>query len=626
VDHIVFAHNGTNVMTTSNKFDNLNRLTGISSASSASSASSVVNSQYQYNAAGQRTRVTLVDGSYWLYGYDALGQVTSAVKYFWDGTPYPGQQFGFGFDTIGSRLSTRAGGNSNGANLRLANYTNNALNQITSRDVPGYVDVMGLTLATNIVQVNGTNAYQKSQYFREQMGTNNSTAPQWVGINVTAPGEAAITGDVFLARTPETNFLYDLDGNQTRDGRFTNTWDAENRLIGVASLPGAPAASQYSNVFTYDYMGRRIQKVVSTNGGSGWAVPSTNEYVYDGWNLMAILDAPSHVLYAFTWGTDLSGTMQGAGGVGGLLSMTVCAGPNAGTYFYCYDGNGNVVALVNAANGTIAANYEYGPFGELIRATGPMAKVNPFMFSTKFYDWETGLYYYGCRYYNPSTGRWPSRDPIGEKGGKNLYGFVGNQPLSRIDLLGLINAYIIFYYDPGNATLFTKGAQDHLKNIVNIINGNLTQDKLMAVFNHFGLATPDKLGLHGGETSIWLAGRCSVEFGINVNQVDNSWGPAGVHAAGYGPGGGDIYYYPDSINECHDTAIENGWTWNQDIVIANIVAHESLAYTIDNWTDLSSQPPHEYIELNHLSQDLMKKEGSIMPETIEAIIKKLGIK
>ena len=58
------------------------------------------------------------------------------------------------------------------------------------------------------------------------------------------------------------------------------------------------------------------------------------------------------------------------------------------------------------ANGAVAAQYEYGPFGELIRATGPMAKVNPFMFSTKFYDWETGLYYYGYRYYNPSTGRW----------------------------------------------------------------------------------------------------------------------------------------------------------------------------------------------------------------------------
>jgi RHS repeat-associated protein len=429
-------------MTTQNSYDNLNRLTGRVSTAFGTTVGSF---QYQYNAANQRTLATLQDGSYWSYGYDALGQVTNGNKYFWDGTPYAGQQFGYGFDTIGNRLSTMAGGDSNGLNLRLASYTNNALNQTVSRGVPGYVDVMGLTLATNTVQVNGTNAYQKWEYFREQVGTNNSSAPQWLGINVKSSGTnlATVSGSVFLARTPETNFSYDPDGNQTRDGRFTNTWDAENRLIAVVSLPGAPVASQYSNIFTYDYMGRRIQKMVSTNSGSGWAVPSTNKYVYDGWNLVAILDGYNNVLQTFTWGTDLSGMMQGAGGVGGLITMTVCAGTNAGTYFICYDGNGNVVALVNAPNGTIAANYEYGPFGELIRATGPLAKVNPFMFSTKFYDWETSLYYYGYRYYNPSTGRWLSRDPIAEKGGLNLYGFVRNSPIGRFDVLGLQTATLV---------------------------------------------------------------------------------------------------------------------------------------------------------------------------------------
>jgi RHS repeat-associated protein len=56
-----------------------------------------------------------------------------------------------------------------------------------------------------------------------------------------------------------------------------------------------------------------------------------------------------------------------------------------------------------------------GPFGEVIRATGPMAKANPFRFSTKYQDDETDLLYYGYRYYNASAGRWTSRDPIGEQ-------------------------------------------------------------------------------------------------------------------------------------------------------------------------------------------------------------------
>jgi RHS repeat-associated protein len=78
-----------------------------------------------------------------------------------------------------------------------------------------------------------------------------------------------------------------------------------------------------------------------------------------------------------------------------------------------------------------------GPFGELIRATGPMAKANPFRFSTKYQDDETDLLYYGYRYYNASTGKWSSRDPAELYGGPNLYGFLGNAALRGIDILGL---------------------------------------------------------------------------------------------------------------------------------------------------------------------------------------------
>ncbi len=81
-----------------------------------------------------------------------------------------------------------------------------------------------------------------------------------------------------------------------------------------------------------------------------------------------------------------------------------------------------------------------GPFGEVIRATGPMAKANPFRFSTKYQDDETDLLYYGNRYYNASTGRWNSRDPIEESGSFMLYSFVANDPQDLIDVDGLIPA------------------------------------------------------------------------------------------------------------------------------------------------------------------------------------------
>ena len=74
-----------------------------------------------------------------------------------------------------------------------------------------------------------------------------------------------------------------------------------------------------------------------------------------------------------------------------------------------------------------------GPFGEVIRATGPIAKVNPFRFSTKYNDDESDLLYYGYRFYKPSTGAWPNRDPLQELGGLNLYGFADNDGINKGD-------------------------------------------------------------------------------------------------------------------------------------------------------------------------------------------------
>ena len=91
----------------------------------------------------------------------------------------------------------------------------------------------------------------------------------------------------------------------------------------------------------------------------------------------------------------------------------------------------------NTALTAAARTTTEGPFGELLRATGPMAFTNPFRFSTKYQDDETGLLYYGCRFYNPSTGRWLSRDPIEETGGLNVYGLVANTPVNDFDVDGL---------------------------------------------------------------------------------------------------------------------------------------------------------------------------------------------
>jgi RHS repeat-associated protein len=226
------------------------------------------------------------------------------------------------------------------------------------------------------------------------------------------------------------NFQHDLDGNLVRDGRWTYTWDAENRLVKMESFANAPTGSRRRFDFAYDHQGRRIWKKVTNLDTS--AVTSERKFLYDGWNLIAELNESNSVLRKYVWGLDLSGSSEGAGGVGGLLQIEDSA---LVSHFCAYDGNGNIVGLVKS-DGSMSAQYEYGPFGEIIRATGPMAKANPIRFSTKYQDDETDLLNYGYRYYSSATGRWVSRDPIGERGGLCIYGFVRNDAICRIDLLG----------------------------------------------------------------------------------------------------------------------------------------------------------------------------------------------
>ncbi len=178
--------------------------------------------------------------------------------------------------------------------------------------------------------------------------------------------------------------------------------------------------------------------------------------MWDGNVVLAVLNGTNGLELAFLRGLDLSGSVDGAGGVGGLLAVQVgAAGPASlanTVHFAAYDGNGNVAALVSGADGSVTAQYEYGPFGELVRATGPMAKVNPMRFSTQYADDVTGDVKYKHRNLDIDQGRFASRDPIGERGGLNLYGFVGNEAISGHDILGL----------RGEAALLSKLFRHHL--------------------------------------------------------------------------------------------------------------------------------------------------------------------
>ena len=327
----------------------------------------------------------------------------------------------------------------------VSTYTVNRLNQYSQRTVPDQVDVFGIANPTANVTVRvigGTTytAVRKGEYYHHPLTVGNNVYPE-IEVKSLYGATLAQTNRVFNPPATET-FSHDADGNLTSDGRWTYTWDAENRLIAMIRDTGTPAGARQWLRFEYDHQGRRVRKRFETNNGSGWVLSSDTAFAYDGWNLVAELNAASSNarLRTYLWGIDLSGQAEpapnGAGGVGGLLLVTDYVGGT--TYHWpAYDGNGNVAALVAEANGSLSARYEYGPFGETLRATGAMAKKNPLRFSTKYTDDQTGFLYYGYRFYNPTTGRWISRDPSEEKGGANLYNFLHNEPVARCDYLGL---------------------------------------------------------------------------------------------------------------------------------------------------------------------------------------------
>jgi hypothetical protein len=328
--------------------------------------------------------------------------------------------------------------------------------------VPSAIDIMGVSFATKTVTVNGQAASRKGEYFRAELAGANS-GPRSQSITVAATGQGSVTGSMLVAKAAES-FWHDLDGNLLSDSLWTNRWNAENRLVQVESGTGLTASKRMREVWTHLPDGRWIERIVSTNNGSAYYPAFTNRFVWDGQVLMAILNHTNGLVMSFVRGLDLSGSIQGAGGVGGVLAVnfapsTLNSQPS--THLVSYDGNGNVVALADASNGSISGQF-YGPFSESIRVTGTAAEMMPLRFSTMYEDSVTGDRKYLFRDLNPSTGRWKSRDPYTEEvfrrsliqafadagiawvsdanfedSNTSLYVFIGNAAISSIDLLGL---------------------------------------------------------------------------------------------------------------------------------------------------------------------------------------------
>jgi RHS repeat-associated protein len=227
------------------------------------------------------------------------------------------------------------------------------------------------------------------------------------------------------SESPERAYTFDDDGNMTQgytpEGYvFDATYDAENRLIFLEYTDSGSILHRTEYTYGGDnllYQIRKLEDGVETD---------LRRIIRAGFLPIQERDGNNNVVREYVWGIDMGG------GIGGLLAIK----ESGADYYYLYDGKGNVTAITDAS-GTVVATYSYDPFGVLMEKTGTLDQ--PFRFSTKRYDEDTGLSYYGYRFYSASLGRWITRDPLGEAGGINLYGFVGNNAINGIDPLGLKN-------------------------------------------------------------------------------------------------------------------------------------------------------------------------------------------
>ncbi len=366
-----------------------------------------------------------------VYGYDERNEVTAATTDV-NGAALSGRAFGYEFDPIGNRIAEKLEGQS-------YTYSADALNRYTSRATPSYLPLSGTANSSGgtSVRINGqplATTVWKNNYFYKQVAKPTPSVPSYESYLFGATGGAGAWKAEYvwsMVRPVNETFTYDLDGNLTRDALWLYAYDGENRLTSMHSVLVDNTGHHLAVFFAYDYMGRRVTKdVVSYDGTpespTNYTRRSKTAFAYQGWTLIAEYDAATLALQRrFTYGIDLSGTLGGAGDIGGLLSIEDLRTLHAGKYFAVHDGNGNLTALVNSSSGITVAAYEYDPFGNLLQSSGSYGRENPFRFAGKYFDQETGLSYYGFRYYCASLGRFVNRDPLEERGGHTLYSGLG---------------------------------------------------------------------------------------------------------------------------------------------------------------------------------------------------------
>ncbi|MFO0700131.1 MAG: RHS repeat-associated core domain-containing protein [Nitrospira sp.] len=372
---------------------------------------------YTYDKNGNRLTAADPTGTN-TYVYDVLNRLTSLTS--------PAGAHTLAYDALSRRTSlTLPNGTSSSYTYDVASQVTNILHQLTATSTQiNKADYLynGVGNRTSLTDRRGAQTFGYDTLDRltsashPLLGTAQSFAYDAVG-NRTTAGNVTNAGNQLTADATHA-YQYDDNGNLTRKtllatGNYTQyTYDAENRLVKVEDFLAGASTPAFTSTYRYDGLGRRIEKV---------ADGQTKRYIYDGEDILLEYDGANVLQARYTHGP----------GIDEPIAVT----KGGSTYFYHQDGLGSVRDLTHATGGT-AKSYAYDSYGNVLESSGTVEQ--PYSYTGREFDAESGLYYYRARYYDPTTGRFLQKDSVGMAGGDpTLYGYAFKSPTNLGDAFGL---------------------------------------------------------------------------------------------------------------------------------------------------------------------------------------------
>ncbi len=368
-------------------YDGLNRLIRVETAATATQPATAID--YAYDAVGNRVSMTDPFGGVTTYTYDVLNRLVRVID-------PAGRTTAFSYDTESRRISKD---HDNGTSTQLGYDAVGRLASLTNLD-PGSTPLSnflysydGVGNRISIQDQDGVNSYSYDGLDRLVTATHprpenaaESYAYDAEGNRVASHLSSAYVYDAANRLLEDDEFAYGYDANGNPTTRTSKTtaavttydYDADNQLVRIDFPDGSFVA------YGYDALGRRVERRLSSG--------EVNRFIYDGADVLMELDGTDALVARYTHGPDIDEPiLRDASGV---------------EHYFHADGLGSIVQLTDPAGG-VAGSYLYDSFGSVVAESGGVAQ--PYRFTGRELDDESGLYFYRARYYEPSLGRYLSR-------------------------------------------------------------------------------------------------------------------------------------------------------------------------------------------------------------------------